>query len=289
MTRVEVATILSLVGCRSEMALPQKWPYINRVMCGQMNGEECAVDQVRTRVSAFARVASDLRAQIRDGSFLPGSPMPTEAEIAAQYSVSRHTVRRAFQDLVAEGLVRRVPGSGTFATPSSRYLRQFGSIEDLMALSADSEMRVLRPLGGAVDPAAAGRLRLDDDHVATASFTRLHDGEAFCHTRLWLPPWVHQLLGRVEVLASPGALSRVTVIALLDEVLRAPIQDAEQSISVAAATPEVAQALAVAPGTALLRIDRIYYDTAGDPVELAVSHFHPDRYSYRVRLRRHVI
>src|SRR5664280_748177 len=24
----------------------------------------------------------------------------------------------------------------------------------------------------------------------------------------------------------------------------------------------------------------------GDPVELAVSHFHPDRYSYRVRLRR---
>ena len=158
-----------------------------------------------------------------------------------------------------------------------------------MALSADSEMRSLRPLREAVDPAAAGRLRLSDDHVATASFTRLHDGEAFCHTRLWLPPWVHQLLGVVEELSSPGALSRVTVIALLDEVLRAPIQDAEQSISVEAATPEVAQALEVAPGTALLRIDRVYSDTAGDPVELAVSHFHPDRYSYRVRLRRHVM
>lgn len=246
------------------------------------------MDVVRARVSAYRRVASDLRAQIRVEAFPPEVPMPTEAEIADQYSVSRQTVRRAFQDLVAEGLVRRVPGSGTFATPRTSYLRQFGSIEDLMALSADSEMRVLRPLREEVDPAAAGRLRLTEDHVATASFIRLHDGEAFCHTRLWLPPRVRELLGEVRELSSPGALSKVTVISLLDEVLRAPIQDADQSISVAAAMPEVAKALGVAPGTALLRIDRTYYDTDGDPVELAVSYFHPDRYSYRVRLRRHV-
>jgi GntR family transcriptional regulator len=246
------------------------------------------VDVARTRVSAYGRVASDLRAQIRLEVFAPEAPMPTEAEIAHQYSVSRQTVRRAFQDLVAEGLVRRVPGKGTFATPGTRYLRQFGSIEDLMALSADSQMRVLSPLQAAVDPAAAGRLRLTEDHVATLSFIRLHDGEAFCHTRLWLPLRVRDLLGDMEELGTAGALSKVTVIALLDGVLDAPIQDADQSISVAAATPEVAEALAVAPGAALLRIDRTYYDTEGDPVELAVSHFHPDRYSYRVRLRRHV-
>ena len=247
------------------------------------------MEGVQARVSAYRRVASDLREQIRLEAFPPQKPMPTEAEIARQYSVSRQTVRRAFQDLVAEGLVRRVPGSGTFATPRTRYLRQFGSIDDLMALSADSEMRVLCPLGETVDPAAAGRLRLTDDHVATASFTRLHDGEDFSHTRLWLPPQVRDLLGDVEVLATTGLRSKVTVIALLNEVLRVPIQDAEQSISVAAATPEVAKALAVPPGTVLLRIDRTYYDTDGHPVELAVSHFHPDRYSYRVRLRRHVV
>jgi len=247
------------------------------------------MEVTRARVPSYRRVATDLREQIRAEAFPPQTPIPTEAEIAHQYSVSRQTVRRAFQDLVAEGLVRRVPGSGTFATPHTRYLRQFGSIEDLMALSGDSEMRVLRPLGETVDPAAAGRLRLTDEHVATTSFTRLHDGETFCHTRLWLPPHVRDLLGDVEALASPGARSKVTVIALLDEVLRAPIQDAEQSISVAAAMPEVAKALAVPAGTMLLRIDRTYYDTDGDPVELAVSHFHPDRYSYRVRLRRHVV
>jgi DNA-binding GntR family transcriptional regulator len=36
----------------------------------------------------------------------------------------------------------------------------------------------------------------------------------------------------------------------------------------------------------VLRIDRLYLGAGGDPVELAVSYFHPEHYSYRVRLRR---
>jgi GntR family transcriptional regulator len=39
-------------------------------------------------------------------------------------------------------------------------------------------------------------------------------------------------------------------------------------------------------GQPVLRIDRQYCDEAGRPVELAVSFFDPEHYSYRVRLRR---
>ena len=91
------------------------------------------------------------------------------------------------------------------------------------------------------------------------------------------------MTGRCEA----GARSRITVIALLDRALEAPIQDAEQSITVGTALGEVAKSLGLPEYTPLLRIDRMYYDTNGDPVELAISHFHPDRYSYRTRLRRH--
>jgi len=238
---------------------------------------------------AFRRVRNDLRAQILAGEFPPDVALPTEAEIARQYAVSRQTVRRAFQDLVAEGLVYRVPGRGTFVTSArGRYLRQFGSIDDLMALSADSTLRVLSPLSGTVDPAAAGRLRLPDDHVAVATFLRLHGGEPFCHTRVYLPPPVRARLGDVQELTSAGATSPVTVIGLLDRVLDAPIQDAEQSITVASASAEIAESLGLPAGMPLLRIDRMYFDTDGTPVELAISHFHPQRYSYRVRLRRNV-
>lgn len=236
---------------------------------------------------AFRRLESDLRSQIRARQFPPDTPLPTEAELARRYAVSRQTVRRAFHDLVADNLVFRVPGRGTFVTEeSSRYLRQFGSVEDLMGLSADSEMQVVQPLEAAVDPAAAGRLRLPDDRVATTSFRRLHHGEAFSHTTVYLPPRVRRRLGMVPELSEPGAVSRVTVIELLDAALERPIRDAEQSITLGAAPLEVAQTLDVAAGTPLLRIDRMYFDADDEPVELAISHFHPDRYSYRVRLRR---
>jgi DNA-binding GntR family transcriptional regulator len=237
----------------------------------------------------FRRVANNLRSQLLQGAFPPDTALPTEATIADEHAVSRQTVRRAFQDLVAEGLVFRVPGRGTFATPSTgRYLRQFGSIEDLMALSADSELQVLEPLADVVDPAAAGRLRLGDDKVSLVCFLRLTEGVAFSHTRVHVPPSVRVALGDVPELSTAGMVSRVTVIGLLDGVLARPIRDAEQSISVAVAPPEVAAAMGTEPGTPVLRIDRTYLDTDSQPVELAVSHFHPDRYTYRVRLRRNV-
>jgi GntR family transcriptional regulator len=236
---------------------------------------------------AFRRVWADLRTQLMKREFPPGTPLPTEADIATTYSVSRQTVRRAFQDLVAEDLVFRVPGRGTFATPpSARYLRHFGSVEELMALSADSELLLLEPLAATVDPTSAARLRLAEDSVGAATFLRMHHGEAFCHTTVHLPPGLRERLDGVPELTTPGKVSRVTVIGLLESVLDAPIQDAEQSITVATAADDVTRRLELPPGTALLRIDRTYYDSAGTPVELAVSHFHPDRYSYRIRLRR---
>lgn len=238
---------------------------------------------------AFRRLWSDLRAQLLAGEFAADVALPTEAELAAQAGVSRQTVRRAFQDLVAEGLVLRVPGRGTFAVPASgRYLRQFGSVEDLMALSADSQMEVLAPLEEVIDPEAAGRLQLVGDEVSRTTFVRRHQGEPFSHTVVFLPPVLGARLGQAQELSIPGERSRATVIALLDGILERPIQDAEQSITVDRPTGSVARSLGLTADTPVLRIDRLYLDSAGTPVELAVSHFHPDRYSYRVRLRRNL-
>lgn len=238
---------------------------------------------------AFRRLESNLRSQIRAGEFPAETALPTEAELSRRYGVSRQTVRRAFQDLVAEGAVYRVPGRGTFVTPSSgRYLRQLGSVEDLMALSVDSKLQVLQPLRAGVDPAAAGRLRLPDDRVVTTTFLRVHHGDAFSYTTAHLPPWVRAQLGEALELAQAGAVSEMTVIGLLDSVLEWPIRDAEQSITVDSVPADVALALKLPSGTPVLRVDRIYFDTRGEPVELAISHFHPDRYSYRVRLRRNL-
>ncbi|HTF52405.1 MAG TPA: GntR family transcriptional regulator [Pseudonocardia sp.] len=75
---------------------------------------------------AYQSLAQLLRDAINQGSFANGRQLPTEAELVADYGVSRQTVRRALQELVAEGLVSRVRGHGTFEIISVFVLCQGG-------------------------------------------------------------------------------------------------------------------------------------------------------------------
>ena len=115
---------------------------------------------------AYKVLAAELRSHIAQGRYKGGVRLPTESELSQEYGLSRQTVRRAFLELVTEGSVYRVPGRGTFATENAgQYLRQLGSIDDLMNLSTDTEMQVLESPSRRVDLEAAGRLRLDTDVV----------------------------------------------------------------------------------------------------------------------------
>lgn len=240
-----------------------------------------------TRNSTYGAMAAALREAILRGDFAGGLRLPTEAELAATHRVSRQTVRRAMQELVSEGLVDRVPGRGTYAVDGSgRYLRLFGSIEELMSLSVDTEAQILQPLRTVPDAAAAKHLELEDDEVARLSFVRNRSGVTFCHTEVSLPPAVGNLLREVAPsLGRRGSRSTLNVISLLNEHRDQPIRDAEQTVTAALCSPELADVLECRSGAAVLRIDRLYRDAAGRPLELAVSHFDPAHYSYRSRLR----
>jgi GntR family transcriptional regulator len=238
---------------------------------------------------AYQTLSRQLRSSILDGRYGEQDRLPTEAELSKAHGVSRQTVRRAMQELVAEGLVYRVPGRGTFPTSRrGQFLRQFGAVEDMMGVPVDTVFEVVTPLRRRVDLEAAGRLGLDSDDVLTVTLRRLQDDVPFCFTTIYLPPRVGGLLQDVEELHQVGSLSRISVIGVLDERLPRRVAETEQSITVAAMPVSVAAVLGCADGEPALRIDRLYTDSQGATVELAVSYFRPEYYSYRVRLRRSV-
>lgn len=237
--------------------------------------------------SNYQLLARDLRTRIQRGDFNDGRRLPTEAELSSIHNLSRQTVRRAFQDLVADGIVYRIPGRGTFAKRGrDGYVRQVGSVDDLMGLSEDTSMEVIRPLARRVDLISAGRLRLASDVVHEMEFVRIHDGVRFCTTTVALPPQVAKLLASVEELTTVGTVSTMTILGLLESKLDAPIAEAQQSITVDRASEADAAILGCESGHPTLRIDRLYLDTNGQGVELAISHFLPEQYSYRISLRR---
>src|SRR2546430_2744454 len=59
-------------------------------------------------------IAADLRRKICGGRWQPGDRLPTESQLAAQYKRTRGTVRRATDQLQAEGLVEKRVGSGIY-------------------------------------------------------------------------------------------------------------------------------------------------------------------------------
>src|ERR1039457_3122500 len=161
-----------------------------------------AVPEGSGEVSAYRQVASDLRQAIAAGRYPAGQRLPTEAEIVTATGLGRQTVRRAFQELASEGAVYRVRGRGTFAVPGDgKYLRSFGSIDDLMALSLDTEMQVVEPLHVLASLDVADQLQAGGDMVMAMSFLRLHEGAPFCFTRVHLPMELGRRLRELPELA----------------------------------------------------------------------------------------
>ncbi len=63
----------------------------------------------------------------------PGDRLPSERELSARWGVARMTVRHAMDTLVAEGLVVRRQGSGTYvaAQPMVRFLGLTSFTQDM--------------------------------------------------------------------------------------------------------------------------------------------------------------
>lgn len=74
-----------------------------------------------------ARVREFILNAAGDGTFPPGSRLPTERELAGQFAVPRNAVRKTLAQLEAEGCITRHVGRGTFvAQPAGKSAMELG-------------------------------------------------------------------------------------------------------------------------------------------------------------------
>lgn len=94
--------------------------------------------------SKHARIHDDLAQAIAAGDYTAGQQLPTEVELARQYSASRPTVAHAMQRLVSEGLVERRAGAGTFVRQEAAATSKFFGL----IIPGLGEKEIFEPLCG---------------------------------------------------------------------------------------------------------------------------------------------
>ncbi|MFF2371930.1 GntR family transcriptional regulator [Agromyces sp. NPDC058110] len=142
-----------------------------------MSRTDAAADEVRN-ATAVDRVADAVRDDILSGRLAPDAPLREEAA-AAQYAVSRHTVRAAFQRLATERLAVALPYRGVRVAAFDREailaLHQYRSALEVEAIRIASErygttwpepvlapaLAALERFAGCADWVEAERVHLD--------------------------------------------------------------------------------------------------------------------------------
>jgi GntR family transcriptional regulator len=124
-------------------------------------------------VPVYLQIEQQIKQSIASGLLCPGDALPPTRRAAANLRINPNTVARAFQNLEREGIIRTVPGGGT-------YIANFAASG--VGLLKTEKIRRLRPLATqfAVE---AFQLRLSSEDLHKLLDSALQDLEKSQRTR----------------------------------------------------------------------------------------------------------
>ena len=220
------------------------------------------------RVPAHTQIEAALEAAIEDGRLAPGDRLPSERELAERFGVSRMTLRQALGTLEAAGRVVRSQGryGGTFVSAPRVELVGTAALSDqLRSLGLAAGARVLR----AEERRARPGERALGPRVYSIERVRLADGSPIALER-----------GAYPVDLYPGLLDG-PLDGSLYELIRARYAElpahVHEALEPGLALPDEAEALGVAPGDAVMLVERTAYSAGGRAVEVSRDVFRGDR------------
>ena len=235
----------------------------------------------RRRADRARQVADVLRRQVLHGLVVDGT-LPGESDLAADFGVSRNTVREALELLRGEGLVDRIPGVGTVVA-GGKYLHGIDHLRGLAeSLSGTGHVRNEVRVSGLVPapgPVARRLLLEPGDDVVYLERRRLVDDVPLSLDLTY----VVRDLG--ERLLDEDLTGR-DVFALLESISGRALGAAELTLEAVSADGHSGAILEVPSGSPLLMLERLTHLDDGRPVDLEFIRFRADRISMRGTVRR---
>ncbi len=226
----------------------------------------------------YKRIKTLLTNSLAEGQWQPNESIPSEARLAEQFKVSAGTVRKAIDELVAEKILIRQQGRGTFvaAHSAARSLYYFFHIvgEDGVKRSPTPELISFEH--GRADSGIAARLQIKPSAaiIRICNLLKLED-QPIEVDEIVVSAADFPNLSRKHLAHRTG-----TIYQLFQEQFGINIVHTAEHLRAVAANATDSKLLGVAPGSPILEIDRLSYTYHGRPVEARTCRVNTTQHVY---------
>lgn len=227
-----------------------------------------------TDCGTWREVATLLRERMASGDLPPGAALPSLSALCRELGVSRHTARRALDQLRTEGRVTSWHGRGSFvATPKVCYVigrhTRFRANLDREGKTGGTMLLETRRVRA--PDFVAGALRLGHGAPAfRATLLRLIDGEPAIFARHYYDPL--KVSGIIEALRRPLGVTEALGACGISDYMRA-----ETTIMARQPEPREAAALGIPRGQPVLVTRGVNVDRHGRAFELSEAVIRSDK------------
>ena len=229
-------------------------------------------------VPLYIQIDEELRGQIESGELGPLAQVPSETDLAQHFSVSRMTARKALDRLVADGMLFRQPGKGTFVAPTKIAHGASQGLSFSAAMKAQGLPCVTRVLEAETVAAPSNVARaLSLSAGAQAIFLRrlrVVDGAPAAIHLSYMPARLSALLDQDLSGSLSELMSRVG----------ARVDHSEDTMEAVLATGEEARLLNVSVGSPLVLIRGTASSAGNEPVRYTEALYPGGRWQFSLQI-----
>lgn len=231
------------------------------------------------KIPVYIKIHNQMREWITQEKWQEGEKIPSERQLAKTFDVSRMTARQAVNTLVADGLLERRVGSGTYVSAKKVREKMSGvsSFTETVERSGKKpSSQLISYYVKAPSDSEAEKLKLEpEDKVIVLERVRYADGVPICFEEATIPASIAKGLSKESI--TKQLYQTLKEQGVLD------VSYAEQTISAGWASEAVAEMLNINRGDSILMLRQVTYSQEDVPFEYVRAKYVGERYEFYLR------
>jgi GntR family transcriptional regulator len=229
------------------------------------------------------QVAAELIKRISNGEYEAGQFLPSEPELTAEFSVSRHTIRMALRALYEKGLILTQQGRGSVVQPtatSPRYTFACDSISDITQYAAATARRAISTERINVGVRLAEWIGCKPNTFwwkVEHSRYRESRGDIIALSSAYVPDVFGAAVREFNV-------SDTALFKLVESMYDHTIAQVRQKFSVVSASEAEARYLGIEAASTVMCVERRFFDESGSLLEVTRTINPQDSFEYELTI-----